>query len=788
MSLDLFQNDQAEAVANAGRNPATALPQTFGETFLPAWNQGLLFGQSVARSTARIRGMAEYIDDIYRQTGVMLRNPELAPVGTDGLAEFNTELSKLATQYPALGRLRDQGVERAFQPLTNEEVDSLAAKVSARANLDYATMMRQERTLGGSLGIFAGAAAAGITDPINLLAFPLAAPEALGALGTTLAWGGIAAGTQTAIELGSMGFRERVRPGYQASGEPMANIAGAAVFGGALGGGIKGLSAAWSRVKTGEWPRSVRDAGNVVESEANIAGTSLFPGADGEAAHRTAIQRSLDALVTGRPANLDGVITPSILAGYEARLAPVMDARARAVTAGERGLSLEREAVRLPPTMERLSELQLDQIRQTRARIETDAIALSERLDQQVAGLAAEREALGARRSAVEAQSQEVASIRENLASAQRRLSEARPASDPTTQARLDVIESEISRPNLGTDARALLEAERASITETIAKTAPGDRRLIASLGQEVKGLEKVLARAEKAAARSAADMARTDARITAGLRKAATTRDLSTGRFSGQREAVAGEMRKAVSALADEGYGIKLPRADAQSLADRILAASDQDAEAVLRGVTDDLVARREAVRQAQGSREPAAVREGKVSDYWTDQARKRVTALAREVGYEMPRDEAAAIAARVIASKSENEALAILDELMLRPRTLADTLPGISRETPAASVPGRVSDIVDVQDEALAPSITPAAARAARSDPLTDEAVLADFDRLRADRPKFEIPVELVDASGRRSNMMRDVEEIIADADARLAAAKEIAACTTPQLEAAE
>jgi hypothetical protein len=51
------------------------------------------------------------------------------------------------------------------------------------------------------------------------------------------------------------------------------NILEAGLGGAVLGGGLKGLSALWTRQKTGAWPRTVRDAGNVVESEAQIAAT-----------------------------------------------------------------------------------------------------------------------------------------------------------------------------------------------------------------------------------------------------------------------------------------------------------------------------------------------------------------------------------------------------------------------------------------------------------------------------------------------------------------------------------
>ncbi|MCC7115064.1 MAG: hypothetical protein IT520_11835 [Burkholderiales bacterium] len=784
MSLDLFQEDVRTATARAQRSLANDLPATFSDTFEPAWTVGLLFGQSVARSNARYAAMEDHLGDIYKRTGVSLPNPELAAIGQDGLGEYNAAVEKLATQYPHLG----------LKALTDEDVDRMAVDAAKKARIDLATAMQRERTLGGSLGLLAGSAAAGVTDPVNLVLFPIAAPEALGIVGTTLAWGAIGAGSQAAIEVAGAGFRERVQPGYQQSGEMAANIAEAGAFAGVLGGGLRGVANLWTRVKTGAWPRSVRDAGNIVDSEASIADTNLFPGAEGEVAHRTALQQSIDQLVSGRPVEVDNVVTPSILAAYEQRLAPVMQARGAARTAGERGLALEREAARLPATMERLSEVQLDEVRQTLARVETGLGETTARLDRQAAGIAAEREGVTARQAGIEGQRAEIEQIRADLADRQQRLGQARPPADEATQARLDAIDADLARA-AGPDARALLEAERASITETLAKTSAGDRRLIASLQQEIRGLEKALARAERGVAKTEASVARTTERLAAAERKVVTTRDLAASRAESQRDVVLTEMRKSVSALADEGYGLKLPRDDAQAIADRILAATDAEAADVLRGVTAELVERAHAARQAQGVTTVAGERQARRAEYHTEQTRKAVTALAREVGYEIPREEAAALAARLVKA-SDDEALAILDEFMLRPRTINEPLPGTvgARDIPAAKpeaerVNGKrvtIENATPEQLRALADETTPARVAELRVDPLTDEAAVAEADRLRATKD-VQVPVGVAEQDGVKTPVFRSLDDMMDEADRQLAAAKEIAACATPQQEAA-
>src|SRR5581483_8371574 len=131
--------------------------------------------------------------------------------------------------------VRSRRPELGLPQLTEDEIDRRAIMKARQARSDLAAMAMREKTAGGSLGIFAGSAASGFTDPVNLLAFPLAAPTGLGILQTALAWSLIAGGTQTAIELAGLPFRERVEPGYGESAEPAGNILGAGAFGGGLG-------------------------------------------------------------------------------------------------------------------------------------------------------------------------------------------------------------------------------------------------------------------------------------------------------------------------------------------------------------------------------------------------------------------------------------------------------------------------------------------------------------------------------------------------------------------------
>jgi hypothetical protein len=51
----------------------------------------------------------------------------------------------------------------------------------------------------------------------------------------------------------------------------------------------------------------------VIESEAHVADSNPFPGAEGEVAHREAFAKSIDDIYAGRPVDVSGIITPDFL-------------------------------------------------------------------------------------------------------------------------------------------------------------------------------------------------------------------------------------------------------------------------------------------------------------------------------------------------------------------------------------------------------------------------------------------------------------------------------------------
>jgi hypothetical protein len=302
--LDLYQGDIDQA-AKQQPNEGSRLPSTFEENFHAAWSNGLMFSQSVARENARAGVLNDYLSEIRAKTGNDLSQeimPE--PMGPDMFEQANARVAKIKESYPDLD----------LAPLNDDEIDKRALQKAQAAHRTYETLEQGEKTWGGTFGNMLGGFAAGAADPINIAGM-VVAPEAqgIGILATALRWGALAGVSQAGIEFASDDFKEKVQPGYTESGAPLKEIAGAFVGGAVVGGGVKTLGNLWTKVKTGQWPTSVRDAGNVIESEANIKDTNIFPGVEGEVAHREALTKTIDDILAGRPVSVEGIINQEFL-------------------------------------------------------------------------------------------------------------------------------------------------------------------------------------------------------------------------------------------------------------------------------------------------------------------------------------------------------------------------------------------------------------------------------------------------------------------------------------------
>lgn len=308
--LDLYEGDQQQA-AKIQPNEGTRLPSTFAQNFGAAWSDGRIFGQSIARQNARAAVLGDYLDEVRQKTGQDLSKefiPDVAGGGQTGVTDFTQANERVA-------RLKQERPDLDIAPLSDDEIDRRAVEKAQAAHRNYEALQAGEKGAGGSVGTFLGSAAAAATDPVNILALAIA-PEtggSVGILSSALKWGALAGASQAAIEATSSSFKEQVQPGYAESGQAAGEVAGAFAGGAITGGVFKALGSAWTRAKTGQWPTSVRDAGNVIESEAHVAQTNPFPGVEGEVAHREAVVKTIDDILAGRPVSVDNIITPEFL-------------------------------------------------------------------------------------------------------------------------------------------------------------------------------------------------------------------------------------------------------------------------------------------------------------------------------------------------------------------------------------------------------------------------------------------------------------------------------------------
>lgn len=322
--LDLFPHTQDEAQATA--QPVQQLPATFGETFEAAWNNGRLFSQSIAHGNAQKAAFDDYLDEVKRATGEDIR------------AKVYSNVNPLATAQEEVRRIK---VDPRFANVADIDEDSLErrtiqkARDAQRADVE---MGARDKTMGGVLGGFLGSTASTVADPMNIVAMVFAPEAEAGVLISALKWGALAGAGEAGSQILGAPFHEKVQPGFIESGAPLASIAETALFGGVAGGAFKALGNTWTRVKTGAWPRSVRDAGNVIESEANIQNSNVWKGTPGEVAHRKALLTALDQVLAEEPVNILHIITPEIenasrsiitrLEGEAGMALPIFDERA----------------------------------------------------------------------------------------------------------------------------------------------------------------------------------------------------------------------------------------------------------------------------------------------------------------------------------------------------------------------------------------------------------------------------------------------------------------------------
>src|SRR5215472_4400889 len=319
MLWDDMARNTSPALDTGGRD----WPTTFGETLGAAWSRNTLFSQDYFGENDRMAALNDYLAKVKTMTGEDIgaqldyRMPEgAAPAAQDLLRQANDKVNELKKKNPAL----------ELEPMTPDELSQNAVAKRRKSDADFEETIDRPRGPGATVGRWLGAGAAGAADPINLAALPIAPEAELGILGSALRWSAIAGGAGAVGTTLAAPYREQVQPGYIASGAPLAEIAEQAAMG-AAGGALfpaaraiarptaTALANAWDRVRSTAWPTSVKDAGNIVSSAANITQSNIYPGVAGGAAHEQALAKTTNDILARRPVDVSDHITPELEAG-----------------------------------------------------------------------------------------------------------------------------------------------------------------------------------------------------------------------------------------------------------------------------------------------------------------------------------------------------------------------------------------------------------------------------------------------------------------------------------------
>jgi hypothetical protein len=343
----LFGQDD-DLAARPAPNERPDLPTSFGDTFMAQWSRNEIFSQDYIGEHDRFNALGDYLNTIKQRGGPDLAG-ELDYGGFGGgTGVMNDAQTLLQQTNNKLAAFKQKNPAFDLQPITADELQQNAVAKRRKADADFAQVMSRERGPGATLGAIAGGVVTGTADPINLALLPIAPEESLGIVANAIRWGvigGAGAAASTALQAP---YREAVEPGYISSGQPLLDIA-RATGETALGGLIfRGVADAWSRVQTGAWPESVKQAGNLVAGQANTIASNIYAGPEGEVAHAQALSKASDDILRSYPVDVSKYITPELEAGA---VPPIEGARTTAQAAAS-AAAMARAAVPTGPAPE----------------------------------------------------------------------------------------------------------------------------------------------------------------------------------------------------------------------------------------------------------------------------------------------------------------------------------------------------------------------------------------------------------------------------------------------------
>ena len=299
MPMIVQEKDMAGALQLAARSPLQGIDPGFLGRFESDYAAMRDFSNSdaMSRHTSDVQG--EFIQQLYEKGDLEARQW----VGGGG-ATLIRQGNQKAQQWFEQWKGRNPSADLAFP--TPETMEAEALRRMGGARQESNSLQARSNTMRSGVGGFLGTAAGAMTDPINIAATALGAVSgglAGGILRTAMIEGGVNLASETAIQALTLGDKQKADPTFGAA-DALYEVGAAGVGGAVLGGGLKGLAAAWSRAKTGQWPSHVRDTGAVLTREATIPASRFEKTVAGDSAHRAAVMKAADDIQRGRPVEL----------------------------------------------------------------------------------------------------------------------------------------------------------------------------------------------------------------------------------------------------------------------------------------------------------------------------------------------------------------------------------------------------------------------------------------------------------------------------------------------------
>lgn len=280
----------------AAKNPVEGFDPGFVERFKADWTAMREFSNVDAREVNRADIQREFVRNFYKESGISVPNWLAGP---SLKARPQTE-SEVRGQFETW---KAQNPDSSLVFPDEEYIEKETTRRATDARKNSVALADKSTSWGSAIGGFAGTAAGAMSDPINIMSLAVGAGAAQGIVRTALIEGGIAVGSETAIQAINYDFKQKADPNFGVK-DALYEIGAAGAGGTVLGGGIKGIAAAWHRARTGEWPRHIVDASNVVSREAAVPASRFDKSAQGSAVYSSAVEKSTDDLFKGQPVEI----------------------------------------------------------------------------------------------------------------------------------------------------------------------------------------------------------------------------------------------------------------------------------------------------------------------------------------------------------------------------------------------------------------------------------------------------------------------------------------------------